>query len=175
MLIHPYQKKWEEDFQQIQKILQEALVGLDVTIYHVGSTAIKNLAAKPIIDIDIAFQETVAFEDIQQRLEKLGYYHNGDQGIKDREAFKRQLTENHEVLDSIVHHLYVGPNYSEELKRHLTFRDYLRTHEKERQAYEQLKFQIAEEAEQNKKRYAQLKEKQARTFVESVLEKAKMK
>ena len=61
MLIQRYQKKWEENFQQIQEVLQEALTDIAVTIHRVGSTAIKNSAAKPIIDIDIAFLETVAF------------------------------------------------------------------------------------------------------------------
>ena len=53
----------------------------------------------------------------------IGYIHEGDLGIKDREAFKY---ENKPHLQN--HHLYVCPQNSEELRRHITFRNFLRTH-----------------------------------------------
>ena len=52
-----------------------------------------------------------------------GYIHEGDLGIPDREAFcygdKPHL---------MTHHLYVCPRHSRELHRHITFRDFLRSH-----------------------------------------------
>jgi GrpB-like predicted nucleotidyltransferase (UPF0157 family) len=41
------------------------------------------------------------------------------------------------------HHLYVCPEYSEELKRHITFRDYLRSHPEDRDWYGSVKILAA--------------------------------
>lgn len=173
MLIQEYQTQWNNDFQVIRSILDQALVGLNVSIEHVGSTAVPDLAAKPIIDIDIAFADNVRFAEIRSRLEHIGYFHNSNQGIRDREVFKRDnAPKAHPVLDSLAHHLYVCPVHSQELWRHLLFRDYLRKHTDARQEYQALKYRIAEEARQDRKNYAALKEIHAKAFVEMILTKA---
>lgn len=176
MVIHNYHYSWITDFELLKETLQKALKDIVVTVEHVGSTAVKDLAAKPIIDIDIVYEKHTSFTAVQTGLEKLGYYHNGDQGIKGREVFKRSTVQKkHRILDAIAHHLYVCRTDSEELWRHVTFRDYLRTHEKERKAYEHLKYTLAEKAGEDRKKYAKLKELMARDFVESVLKKAREK
>jgi GrpB-like predicted nucleotidyltransferase (UPF0157 family) len=173
MLIQEYNPQWSAGFHAIQKLLTAALVDLPVSIEHIGSTAIPGLAAKPIIDIDIVLQEYTAWDTIKNRLVTIGYRHHGNQGIPGREVFKRAAAAaEQEVLDSIAHHLYVCPANSEELQRHLRFRDYLRTHEDARIQYEQLKYVIAEEAGQDRKQYAALKEIKATPFINSILEKA---
>lgn len=173
MLVSEYTIDWVNDFQTIKTILHEALQHLPVTIEHIGSTAIRGLAAKPIIDIDIVFENDVSFTEIKTRLESIGYYHNGNQGITDRDVFKRNIiVSNYSVLDSIVHHIYVCPAHSEELKRHLLFRNFLRTNDHARIEYQQLKLCLAEEANHNQKIYAQLKEEKAKEFIEKVLAKA---
>lgn len=173
MLIQEYQARWEEDFEEIRHVIAEALTGLDITIEHVGSTAVPRLAAKPIIDIDVVFSSSIDFEEVQSRLEQIGYVHNGNQGIPEREVFKRQhIARAHPILDSLSHHLYVCRAQSEELRRHLLFRDYLRTHREARQEYQELKYRIAEEARQDRKKYTELKEMQAKAFVEAVLAKS---
>ncbi|NNF33776.1 MAG: GrpB family protein [Saprospiraceae bacterium] len=169
-LIQPYQNRWAEDFIKISMVIMSALAPLDIYIEHVGSTAVRGLAGKPIIDIDVAFHGEVNFDEINKRLIKIGYHHVGDQGIKGREVFKRDIKENqHPILDSISHHLYVCPSHSEELKRHLNFRDHLRENASSRMEYERLKLALADEAKQDKKKYAQLKESMAKEFIESLL------
>jgi GrpB-like predicted nucleotidyltransferase (UPF0157 family) len=170
MLIQKYNPNWIKDFNDIKKALTEALINLHVPIEHVGSTAIPNLAAKPIIDIDIVFDTTKEFEAIKKGLEKIGYYHNGNQGIPDREVFKRAQTDaKHEKLDSITHHLYVCKRDSEALQRHILFRDYLITHEDARIEYQNIKYALAEEANQDKKKYAELKEGKAGEFIDGII------
>lgn len=173
MLIQEYNPQWATNFHAIQKLLAAALVDLPVSIEHIGSTAIPGLAAKPIIDIDIVMQEHTALDTIKNRLATIGYRHHGNQGIPGREVFKRDATTAvQEVLDGVAHHLYVCPVNSEELQRHLRFRDYLLTHEDARIQYEQLKYAIAEEAGQDRKRYAALKEIKATAFITNILEKS---
>jgi GrpB-like predicted nucleotidyltransferase (UPF0157 family) len=173
MLIQPYQTRWAKDFAQIENILLETLAPLMVMVHHVGSTAVPDLPAKPILDIDLAYPAEVVFSDIKKGLKSIGYYHHGNQGIKDREVFKRQSPTNQQpILDVVTHHLYVCPAHSEELKRHLLFRDYLRKNTEACEQYAKLKQMIATEANQDKKLYAQLKEIRARDFIEYILQKA---
>ena len=174
MLIQPYQKIWIEDFKAIKDVLNDALMPLNVTIEHVGSTAVPELAAKPIIDIDIVFGEDVDFNDIKKRLEKIGYFHNGNQGIPNRDVFKRGKTlVFHKVLDNIVHHLYVCLKGSEALLRHILLRDYLIAHSEVRMQYQNMKYDIAQTVQQDRKKYAELKEVVTKDFIDGIIEKAK--
>ena len=173
MLLEKYKESWIEDFNQIRKVINEELQNLNVSIEHIGSTSIPGLAAKPIIDIDVVFAENINFAAIKMRLEKIGYYHNGDQGIPDRDVFKRdKKAPKHAVLDFINHHLYVCPVHSKELEKHILFRDYLVSNEETRVEYQYIKYKIAEEANQERKKYAQLKEVKAEKFIDSIIAKA---
>lgn len=176
MLIQPYDPKWPKDFLAIKQILQAGLPHHQLVVEHIGSTAIPGLPAKPIIDIDIIYQHTAEFEHITEALLRLNYYHNGDQGLVGREVFKRTTpSSKHPVLDTIKHHLYVCPANSIPLKEHLLFRNYLRQHNWAREAYAQLKHEIATSSNQSKKAYAKLKEHAAKPFVNSILQKAEAK
>jgi GrpB-like predicted nucleotidyltransferase (UPF0157 family) len=174
VLIQRYRESWINDFSDIQKSLLVALSELTVSIEHIGSTAVPGLAAKPIIDIDLVFNQDVSFEQIKIRLEKIGYYHNGNQGIPGREVFKRsKATLYHQVLDFIVHHLYVCPAGSKEFQNHVIFRDYLIANADARIQYQQLKTNLAFEVKQDSKKYAALKEEKAKDFINAIIEKAK--
>ena len=170
MLIHKYNPDWVQHFESIKVVIQKALLGLNIKIEHVGSTAIPNLAAKPIIDIDIIYKNDDEFNEIKSRLVKFFYFHNGNQGIEQREVFKRTNPQaKSSILDTLTHHLYACPVDSEELKRHLLFRNYLIKNEFIRNEYQNIKCELAKEANQNKKVYAELKELKAKDFILSVI------
>ena len=136
----PYEPAWPVRFEEVRQHLLSFLAGQDVRVEHVGSTSVPGLAAKPILDIDIVLQNTADFAEVKALLEANGYYHVGDLGITGREAFKY---DNKPQLMS--HHLYVLSADSEELKRHLTFRDWLRSHPQDREAYAQVKLAAAQQ------------------------------
>ena len=169
MLIQPYTPQWFEDFTKLKAVLDKALNGLDYRIEHVGSTAVPGLAAKAIIDIDIVYQQHDQFDKIKEALLGIGYYHNGDQGIPMREVFKRDGQSSDEILDHIRHHLYVCPAESPALERHLLSRDHLRKHEWARVKYQEMKYELAGQANQDKKRYAALKEEKVNAFIDSIV------
>jgi len=166
MLLKNYSTSWIDNFQSIKLALDQALEGLEYSIEHIGSTAVPGLAAKPIIDIDIVYKDEAVFTQIKTRLELIGYYHNGNQGIEGREVFKRAGTSHHEVLDTIKHHLYVCSIDSPALKRHLITRDYLRNNELAKAEYQQVKYELAERAGQDQKIYADLKEKHVNQLID---------
>ncbi|MFZ5967087.1 MAG: GrpB family protein [Bacillota bacterium] len=138
VIVIPYDPKWKNEFQKIRSYLEKALGNSILAIEHVGSTSVEGLSAKPIIDIDVIIESYDKFEDVKSHLKDLGYYHEGDLDIKDREAFA--YNEKHEFM---THHLYVCPRNSEELKRHIVFRDYLRAHKEDREKYSAIKLQAA--------------------------------
>ena len=106
---------------------------------HVGRTSVPGLPAKPVIDIDIVIRDRAILPDVIAALEKIGYRHEGDLDIPGREAFK--YTDKPHLM---THHLYVCPVTSEELHRHLTFRDHLRSNPQAAQKYSRIKEKAAE-------------------------------
>ena len=57
VVVLPYEKQWQQEFQIIKNELSNALDQLAVSIEHVGSTAVEGLSAKPIIDIDVVIED----------------------------------------------------------------------------------------------------------------------
>lgn len=140
--LYPYDHHWTVWFDNIKRILMDALSSDVESIEHVGSTAIKGMLSKAIIDIDILLKEGGDFERVKEDLSIIGYIHMGDQGVKDREAFKRDGKISHDVLDNLPHHLYVCPQGSKEYQRHIRFRDTLRQNDTLREEYIRIKDEI---------------------------------
>ena len=119
----PYDPNWRSDFEAIRAEVEGAVGDLILGIEHVGSTSVEGMAAKPCIDIDVIIPDYSVFDAVVDRLNAIGYIHEGDLGIRDREAFKYADKPHLQT-----HHLYVCPQTSAELHRHITFRDFLRSH-----------------------------------------------
>ncbi|MBQ3014009.1 MAG: GrpB family protein [Clostridia bacterium] len=134
MIVLPYDVAWESAFEAIRAEIQTALGDLMLGIEHVGSTSVKGMSAKPCIDIDVVIRDYSVFDAVVQKLDAIGYIHEGDLGIKDREAFK-YANKPH----LMTHHLYVCPRDSEELHRHIAFRDFLRKNPEAVKKYSRVK------------------------------------
>lgn len=134
----PYDTAWPVRFEEVRQYLLGILSSPEVRVEHVGSTSVPDLAAKPILDIDIVLQNGADFEAVRSLLEANGYFHIGDLGITGREAFKYQ-----DKPQLMRHNLYVLSADADELRRHLTFRDWLRSHPQDREAYAQVKIAAA--------------------------------
>ena len=138
IIVRPYDKAWESAFEAIKKELTDALGDLIIGVEHVGSTSVRGMSAKPIIDIDVVIKDYSVFDEVVCRLGAIGYIHEGDLGITDREAFKYS-----EKTHLQKHHLYVCPQYSAELHRHVTFRDFLRCNPEAAKTYSSVKERAA--------------------------------
>ena len=123
VIILPYDTAWKTAFEAIKGQLERAVGDLVISIEHVGSTSVEGLSAKPCIDIDVVIEDYGVFGEVVRRLADIGYIHEGDLGIPDREAFCYS-----DKPHLMTHHLYVCPRYSRELHRHITFRDFLRSY-----------------------------------------------
>lgn len=131
-----YDEAWPLRFEELASKLRAILGNLVLRIEHVGSTAVLGLAAKPVIDLDIAVNSPGEVQSAILKLAQFGYAHEGNLGVRGREAFRSPAGED-------PHHLYVLIEGSGELKRHLTFRDALRADPALRDKYSRLKRSLA--------------------------------
>ena len=139
VVVVPYDPSWSENFLILRKELEEALQGRFLAIEHVGSTSVPYLCAKPILDVDVVIgNEPEDFIATRDALARIGYIHRGNLDIEGREAFAYTGKEHLQA-----HHLYVCPENSKELHRHLTFRDHLRLCAEDRERYAEIKREAA--------------------------------
>ena len=85
-LVQNYNPEWPEWFETIKAYLGHKVSQVCIHIEHIGSTSVPGMIAKPIIDLDLVI-ESQRFEEVKHLLEERGYYHRGDLGIPEREAF----------------------------------------------------------------------------------------
>ncbi|MGX8698982.1 MAG: GrpB family protein [bacterium] len=152
VVVLPYDEQWRQDFLKIKAELTNTLGQLTIGIEHVGSTSVQGLSAKPIIDIDVVIKDYTVLENVVSVLREIGYQHEGNLGIVGREAFKYDGKEHLQK-----HHLYVCPEDSPELKRHIAFRDYLRTHPDAVREYSHIKEEAAKQYPDDIERYIEYK------------------
>jgi GrpB-like predicted nucleotidyltransferase (UPF0157 family) len=135
IFIVDYDPEWPREFDALRDRVAAAVGDIAVAIEHVGSTAVRGLAAKPIIDLVVVVEP----EDVRRavkRLVAIGYVHRGNLGVEGREAFSAPGSDRR-------HHLYVSPTDSEELRAQLAFRDRLRSDGALAAEYEALKRELA--------------------------------
>ena len=139
VIVAPYDVAWKSAFEDIKIEIESALGDLIIGIEHVGSTSVKGMSAKPCIDVDVVIKDYTVFDAVVSKLASIGYIHEGNLGIKDREAFK--YTDKPHLM---THHLYVCPQNSEELHRHVMFRAFLRSNAEAARKYSSEKETAAE-------------------------------
>jgi GrpB-like predicted nucleotidyltransferase (UPF0157 family) len=111
-----------------------------VRIEHVGSTAVPGLAGKPIVDLQLAVADVGVHSLYVEPLEGLGYLFAPDPASPDFHFFGLPAARPR------THHLHVCAAGSEDERRHLAVRDYLRAHPDEVSAYAELKRRLVARA-----------------------------
>jgi len=144
IIVVPYDENWPREFEKIKAEILPYVAHLILSIEHVGSTSVKGLYAKPIIDMNIVIEDGRLLPDVAQQLAKAGYTCVGDLGIIGRKAFKYA-----DKPHLMAHHLYVCPQDSMEHKRQVTFRDHLRLHPDDCEKYSKIKIDMAKKFPHN--------------------------
>jgi GrpB-like predicted nucleotidyltransferase (UPF0157 family) len=115
--------------RRIEAAVGEAVVRVD----HVGSTAVPGLAAKPIVDLQLAVDALEPPARYVEALERLGYLFAPDPESPDFHFFGLPAERPR------THHLHVCAAGSQHELRHRALRDYLRAHPDEVAEYAALK------------------------------------
>lgn len=132
----PYEPAWLERFQGFRERIV-AVLDAGVRIDHVGSTAVPGLLAKPVIDIQVAVADLEDEAGYRPGLESLGWPLRGRS--PDRRFFRPPPGRRRLVH---VHVVQAGTDHKFD---HLLFRDFMCVHAAVRDAYAQLKLDLAAE------------------------------
>jgi GrpB-like predicted nucleotidyltransferase (UPF0157 family) len=135
----PHNPDWQQTFEQAAQQVAQALGDNVVAIHHIGSTAIPGIYAKPIIDLLLVVRAIVLVDQHNPAMAAQGYEAMGEYGIPGRRYFRK-----HDAAGVRTHHVHVFEVGSAQIERHLAFRDYLRSHPAEAQAYSDLKRRLAQ-------------------------------
>ena len=138
----PYQSVWKNLFEKERQLLANIFKPLVVDIHHIGSTSVRGLSAKPIIDILLAADKLAEAEEATPQIVAAGYEAKGENGIPGRRYFQKSDEDGVRKV-----HLHAYEKGNPELHRHLVFRDYLREHPKEANRYAEIKEKAAKKFE----------------------------
>jgi GrpB-like predicted nucleotidyltransferase (UPF0157 family) len=128
--------RWAELFETEKDRISTIFGGRAVGIEHIGSTAVPDLCAKPIVDVLVGLRDLEISDDDVEEMRALGYQYLGEYGLPERLFFRKEPR---------THHVHVVAHGGEHWDRQLTFRDALRTDEEERHRYAEFKRRLAAE------------------------------
>ncbi len=144
----PHDPRWRDAFEAEAKRVAAALGENVVAVHHIGSTAIPDIYAKPVIDLLVEVGDLAEVDGRSSAMESLGYEVMGEYGIPGRRYFRKDDREGIRT-----HHVHAFEAGSAEVERHLAFRDYMIAHPAEAQRYGGLKRKLAEEHPQSMDAY----------------------
>lgn len=134
-----YNPNWPASFTDEKKRILGVIRHQVVAIEHIGSTAVRGLAAKPIIDVMVGLRRLADAVDCIPRLRSIGYsYVPHFELITPFRRFFHKDREGHHT-----HHLHMVELLHPFWEQHLMFRDFLRANPVTRSEYALLKRQLA--------------------------------
>ena len=138
VLVKPYNPSWAVAFDSASELVMNAMGFNAIEACHIGSTAIPNIWAKPIIDMMITVTNIDTVDTCNQAMAKLGYEANGEFGIPARRYFRKD-----DKSGKRTHQIHIFPPDSDHVQRHLAFRDFMNVHPKWAIRYSDLKRGLA--------------------------------
>ncbi|MDQ0350376.1 GrpB-like predicted nucleotidyltransferase (UPF0157 family) [Alkalibacillus filiformis] len=131
-----YNENWPKMFEAEAEYLETIFRDEVIRFEHFGSTSVKGMKAKPVIDMMCIVKNIEKIDSFNRHMDSLGYDVAGEWGIVGRRLF-RKGGENR------THHIHFYQFDHPEIERHLVFRDYLRVHPQEANRYSRFKEDLA--------------------------------
>jgi len=163
--LRPHEQEWETKAEETIGLLRKLLGETAVDIQHVGSTAIRGICAKPIIDLAVAVRN---LDDIMPHipvLEQNGVIYR-KQDVPGQILFVMGDFE----ADTRTHHVHVVVHGSDAWENYVNFRDYCNAHPDEAARYDALKRHLCAEYADNRAMYTPGKQ----ALIDELLEKARI-
>lgn len=162
--IEEFDPRWHEEFVFVKNdILQNVQMEGD-RVQHIGSTAIKGMRAKPIIDILMGIDDLSGADEVFiKKLKKAGFLRLRVQRPEEI-VFARFTDETYQVKTHFIHLVQYGGELWNNL---IFFRDYLNANEAARTEYLQVKLDFVNNKSTGINEYTDYKE----DFVKSIFAK----
>jgi GrpB-like predicted nucleotidyltransferase (UPF0157 family) len=161
VLVVDYDPAWPRQFAAEASKIRAALCERVLLLEHAGSTSVPRLAAKPIIDIVLVVRDSSDEAAYVPLLEAAGYTLR----IREPDWYQHRVLKG---VDPAVN-LHVFSPGCPETERMLLMRDWLRTHEDDRDLYERTKRELAQRDWKYTQNYADAKT----AVVEEILARAR--
>jgi len=155
-----YDPEWPRQFEEEAARILAAVGERALRIEHVGSTAVPGLPAKAVIDIVLVVADSANEVEYVELLERAGYQLR----IREPAWYEHRLFKRPERKVN----LHVFSAGCPEIDRMLTFRDWLRSNEEDRQLYARAKRELAQQEWKYTQNYADAKT----TVIEGILSRA---
>jgi GrpB-like predicted nucleotidyltransferase (UPF0157 family) len=150
--LQPYDPGWPAAFERERALIAPLFPEPPRLIEHMGSTAIPGLPAKPIIDIIVLVNDLATARGTIPALEATGYSFWADNPDKS----KLYLAKGLPPASHRTHHLHIHDD-EDEVRRHLIFRDHLRSRPEALEAYLALKTELAGRFRNDREAYSKHK------------------
>ncbi len=154
----PHNKEWESEFFQTKSQIETIWSNNILDIQHVGSTAIYNICAKPILDIAVRLY-SIKKMDVDS-MKQMGYDYCGPQHGNDTYHFY-VLRDEHQVS---LRHIHCYDAHDKGFFQLVGFRDYLNSNSNSAKEYSELKESLASQYPEDRVAYTKGKEK----FIQSI-------
>jgi GrpB-like predicted nucleotidyltransferase (UPF0157 family) len=149
IVLADYDPRWPAIFDREADRIRTGLASLAIRVEHVGSTSVPGLAAKPIIDIVLAVPDSADEAAYVPALEAAGYVLRG----REPDWFEHRFFKGTDA-DINLHVFSAG---AAEIDRMVLFRDWLRSHDGDRDAYLRVKRDLAQRTWRHVQHYADSK------------------
>lgn len=137
--IIPHQAEWADIARRTIAQLHGIFGSAAIDIQHIGSTAIRGIQAKPIIDIAVKVRSFADLTDVLPALESAGY-------SQQHNRFSSNLLYVIQSPEGIrTHQIHILPEGDEQWRNYVDFRDYMNAHPDKAKEYETLKQRLAAE------------------------------
>lgn len=137
IVVTEYNPEWTTMFEREALLIKNILKENCVAVYHIGSTAVFGLKAKPIIDIMPVVYDLRKVDNLASEFIKEGYEYLGEYGIAGRRYLRKGGDERtHQI------HIFDISN-KKDIERHLAVRDFLRANNEIAKEYGILKQKLA--------------------------------
>jgi len=163
VVIVPYDPEWPRIYDEESKLIRGAVGGIIRSLEHVGSTSVPGLWAKPIIDIIAGVDGQADAERCRALLQPKGY---DDASAGDNPDWYYCLGKGPHSPGFHLHLVKEGCQFH---RKHILFRDWLRTHTVDAEAYKKLKLSLSKKYRNDRVAYTEDKTE----FINSIVEKAK--
>jgi GrpB-like predicted nucleotidyltransferase (UPF0157 family) len=140
IILDSYNPSWSEQYTKEAKLIEETLGVICTSVNHVGSTSVRGMLAKPILDIIVEVLDT---RPLITQIEGIGCQYKGEYNIPYKFLFTKR--------SGVNVNLHIYPKDHAEVELNIKFRDYLQYNKLAREKYAELKKTLLQNDKSHKK------------------------
>ena len=144
-----YDPRWPALFDAEKRRIRDACAGLVLKLEHVGGTSIPGMCTKPVLDLAAGRPPGSPLQEYVAALERAGYEHRGEQGVRGRQFFSRGQPR--------AYHLHLVEEDGTLWREYLAFRDHLRADAEAARQFADLKRALAARFSADREAYVDAK------------------